>query len=200
MDVLSDVLRVVRLTSAVFFTARFSTPWSIESPPPDQLARSLRLRAESIALFHVLVEGQCWMSMEGHAPLRMEAHDVIIFPHGDPHVMSSHIGAKPRSISALLPSQPSEEIPQLDYGGGGAATRFVCGYLHCDQRFNPLIGALPTMLFVCGRDSVGQRGASEIETARRTGDVLPGVVLVEADGWLANTLLHTIEEADRMRA
>ena len=29
MDVLSDVLRVVRVTSAVFFTARFSSRWSI---------------------------------------------------------------------------------------------------------------------------------------------------------------------------
>src|SRR5262249_60468223 len=111
MDVLSDVLRVLRCAIPVFFTARFSTPCSIESPPPDQLARSLRLRAESIALFHVLVEGQCWVSTEGHAPLRMEARDVIVFPHGDAHVMSSHIGARPRPISALLPSQPSEEIP-----------------------------------------------------------------------------------------
>jgi len=191
MDVLSDVLRVVRLTSAVFFTARFSSPWSVESPPPDQLARSVKLRAESISLFHVLVEGQCWISMEGHASLRMEAHDVIIFPHGDPHVMSSHVGARPRPLSALLPSQPSEEIPQLDFGGGGEATRFVCGYLHCDQRFNPLIGALPTMLIVCGRDSAGHGEPSEGERARR-----PGVVLVDADGWLASTLLHTIEEAD----
>lgn len=196
MDVLSDVLRVVRLTSAVFFTARLSSPWSIESPPSDQLARSLRLRAESIALFHVLVEGQCWISTEGHAPLRMEARDVIIFPHGDTHVMSSHIGARPRPLSALLPSQPSEEIPQLDYGGGGEATRFVCGYLHCDQRFNPLIGALPTMLIVCGRDRAGYGEPSEAETARRPGVVMPGVVTVDADGWLASTLRHTIEEAD----
>ncbi len=191
MDVLSDVLRVVRLTSAVFFTARLSSPWSIESPPSDQLARALRLRAESIALFHVLVEGQCWISMEGYAPLKLEAHDVIIFPHGDAHVMTSHIGAKPQPISTLLPSQPAEQIPQLDYGGGGAATRFVCGYLHCDQRFNPLIGALPTMLCVCGRESAGQ---GEVKAARR-----PGVVLVEADGWLASTLRHTIEEADGAR-
>src|SRR5215467_13479637 len=132
MDVLSDVLRVVRLTSAVFFTARFSSPWSIESPPSDKLARTLRLRAESIALFHVLVEGQCWVSVEGHPPHRMEAHDVIIFPHGDPHVMGSDRTARPRPISALLPAEPTEEIPQLDYGGGGEAARFVCGYLHCD--------------------------------------------------------------------
>lgn len=194
MDVLSDVLRVVRLTSAVFFTARLSSPWSIESPPADQLARALRLRAESIALFHVLVEGQCWFSMEGHAPLRLEAGDVIIFPHGDAHVMSSHIGAKPHPIGDLLPSQSSEKMPQLDYGGGGAATRLVCGYLHCDQRFNPLIGALPSVLCVCGQDSARQSEPSEVEAARR-----PGVILADADGWLASTLRHTIEEADGTR-
>jgi len=193
MDVLSDVLRVVRLTSAVFFTARFSSPWSIESPPPDNLARTLRLRSESIALFHVLVEGQCWVSVEGYPPIRLQAHDVIIFPHGDPHVMSSHVGARPRPISALLPSEPSEEIPQLDYGGGGDATRFVCGFLHCDQRFNPLIGALPTVLCVCGR-----RGAEQSEQRQTDSAVHAAVKLVEADGWLASTLGHTIEEADGM--
>lgn len=190
MDVLSDVLRVVRLTSAVFFTARFSSPWSIESPPPHQLARSLRLRAESIALFHVLVEGECWISIEGHDPLRMEARDVIIFPHGDAHIMSSRKGAKPQPISTLMP-QPSEEIPQLDYGGGGESTRFVCGYLHCDQRFNPLIGALPTMLCVCSQDSARQSKLYEVETAKR-----PGFIVVEPDSWLAGTLRHTVEEAD----
>src|SRR5262249_12210774 len=136
---------------------------------------------------------QCWMSMEGHAPLRMEAHDVIIFPHGDPHVMSSHIGERPRPIGDLLPSQHSEEIPQLDYGGGGEATRFVCGYLHCDQRFNPLIGALPTMLCVC--DSVGNGEPSELKAAKR-----PRVALVDGERWLASTLRHTIEEADGARA
>jgi AraC-like DNA-binding protein len=90
-----------------------------------------------------------------------------------------------------LPSQPSEEIPQVDYGGGGEATRFVCGYLHCDQAFDPLIGALPTMLCVSGRDGARQRLRSEAEAAER-----PGVVLVGADGWLATTLRHTVEQAD----
>lgn len=191
MDVLSDVLRVVRLTSAVFFTARLSSPWSIESPPAGQLARALRLRAESIALFHVLVEGQCWISLEGHAPLSLEAGDVIIFPHGDAHVMSSHIGARPRPIGDLLPPQSSERMPQLDYGGGGDATRLVCGYLHCDQRFNPLIGALPAILIVCGRDRAVHDESPKVEKAQRS-----GVVTLDADGWLASTLRHTIDEAD----
>jgi AraC-like DNA-binding protein len=188
MDVLSDVLRVVRLTSAVFFTARFSSPWSVASPPPDQLARSLRLRAESVALFHVLVEGGCRVSADGHAPVLLEAGDVIIFPHGDAHVMASHAGARPLPIGSLRPSQPSEEIPQVDHGGGGEVSRLVCGYLHCDQRFNPLIGALPTMLCVRGETGAGPpRG----ETAGCS-----GAVVIDADGWLASTLRHTVEEAD----
>lgn len=190
MDVLSDVLRVVRLTSAVFFTARFSSPWSVESPPPDELARCLGLRAESIAMFHVLVEGECWVSFADRGPLKMEAGEVLIFPRGDPHVMSSHVGAKPRPIGALLPPQRSEDVPQVDFGGGGESTRFVCGYLHCDQAFNPLIGALPALMCVSGRHGAEQESRSGAEPAER-----PEVVWVNADGWLATTLRHTVEQA-----
>ena len=46
MDVLSDVLRVVRLSGAVFFTADFSSPWAIESPMPAMLAAAVAPQAE----------------------------------------------------------------------------------------------------------------------------------------------------------
>jgi YesN/AraC family two-component response regulator len=38
MDILSDVLRIVRLSGAVFFTAEFSSPWALDSPNSDLLA------------------------------------------------------------------------------------------------------------------------------------------------------------------
>ncbi|HEX6940488.1 MAG TPA: cupin domain-containing protein [Longimicrobiales bacterium] len=38
MDPLSDVLRVIRLTGAVFFTTRLAEPWCFRSPPPRELA------------------------------------------------------------------------------------------------------------------------------------------------------------------
>ena len=58
MDVLSDVLRVVRLSGAVFFTADFSSPWAIESPIPDMLASAVMPEAECVVLFHILVDGR----------------------------------------------------------------------------------------------------------------------------------------------
>ena len=36
MDVLSEVLRVVRLEGALFFNAEFSAPWCLSSAPIDR--------------------------------------------------------------------------------------------------------------------------------------------------------------------
>jgi Cupin len=94
MDVLSDVLRVVRLSGAVFFTAEFTSPWAIQSPPSDSLAAMVLPEAECVSVFHVLVEGGCWVECGELPVVQMDSGDVVIFPHGDQHEMSSHKGAK----------------------------------------------------------------------------------------------------------
>ena len=44
---------------------------------------------------------------------------------------------------------PSGGLARIVHGGGGARTKFVCGYLACDSRLcRPLLGALPRMLRV----------------------------------------------------
>ena len=87
MDVLSDVLRVVRLSGAVFFTADFSSPWAIESPIPDMLASVVMPEAECIVLFHILVEGECEVECRRHPLTLMQSGDVVVFPRGDQHTM-----------------------------------------------------------------------------------------------------------------
>src|SRR4029079_17545815 len=77
MDVLTDVLQVVRLSGAVIFVAEFSTPWVIESPSSNGLAAFIMPRAECFTIFHVLAEGTCWVKVKGEPPLRMAAGDVL---------------------------------------------------------------------------------------------------------------------------
>lgn len=191
MDPLSDVLQVVRLSGAVFFTTDFSAPWAVASPPPDQLAALLIPGADCIALFHILAEGHCWVEMENSAPLAMSQGDVVVFPMGHPHVMASQPGCRPTAIGNMLPRPPYPEMPlaEVVHGGGGDKTRFVCGFLHCDQRFNPLFESLPRLLLVrCGE------GAPALE-AVRAGD-REGVAMSSAAGtWLETTLRYTIAEA-----
>ena len=138
MDVLSDVLRVVRLSGAVFFTAEFSSPWAIASPNPERLASVVMPDAEHVVLFHILMEGECTVECAAHPPVTMDAGDVIVFPHGDPHVMRSHDIVKAVPLDAVFTPGARDALPEICHGGGGSRCRFICGYLNCDQRFNPL--------------------------------------------------------------
>ncbi len=60
MDVLSEVLRVIRLSGAVHFLGKFTEPWAFVSSSPDMLPARLEPGAESITPFHVIVSGSCW--------------------------------------------------------------------------------------------------------------------------------------------
>jgi AraC family transcriptional regulator, alkane utilization regulator len=193
MDVLSDVLHVVRLSGAVFFTAEFTSPWAVQSPPSNSLAAMILPDAECVSLFHVLVEGDCWVECRDHPPVHMESGDVVIFPHGDQHDMGSRRGGKATPIGSLLPHSRSKDLLQLSHGGGGNISRLICGYLHCDQRFNPLIGALPMMLLVRSRDDYVAVEAVAEERKR------PSNVAPAAEKWLTSTLQYTINEARSSR-
>ena len=59
MDVLSDVLHVVRLTSAKFFRFDFRSLWSVSSPTRPEMTRVLGVPEDRFLEFHVIVEGSC---------------------------------------------------------------------------------------------------------------------------------------------
>lgn len=165
-DVMSDVLRTVRLSGAIFYEVRAGTPWVTESPPGNWLVSRLLPRAQHMIAYHVVTRGRCWTSLarDDAQPLELEAGSIVLYPHGDAHVMSSAPGmrAQPNHAGYRLP-RSDETLPfYMDARDGGPeAVRVLCGFLGCDvQPFNPLIQALPRMFHVAdgaatGRDSLG---------------------------------------------
>jgi len=154
MDALSETLRVVRLVGAIFINARFTAPWCYQSPSADTAAPILEPGAERVVIFHLITEGECFVEMlEGEEPVRLTAGDVVIFPQGHAHRMCSVPGlppAKGRRLDEVLARRPR----QLAYGGGGATTRLVCGYLACDARLaRLLLAGLPPLVRVDVRGS-----------------------------------------------
>ena len=164
-DALSDVLRTVRLRGAVFYYVDGSAPWVAETPPARELIPSIMPGAEHLLEFHAVAEGACWGGIVDEPPLRLEQGDVILFPQGDGHVMSSAAGMRsPETAKAFSFLPPPPQLPsavslrgtevttaRLD-GGGRDRTVLVCGFLGLDARpFNPLLAALPRVLHVSGR-------------------------------------------------
>jgi AraC-like DNA-binding protein len=150
MDTLSEVLRAVRLTGAIFFDVHASEPWVAETPAGKAIVGAMFPGSEHLISYHVITHGQCWASVEGEAPMQLSAGDVIVLPHGDTHVLSSKPGLR-RSPNMSMYRMPADgKLPvTISVGDQGEPTRFVCGFLGCDARpYNPLLTALPRVFRV----------------------------------------------------
>ncbi len=154
MDALSQTLRVVHLVGSMFLQARFTAPWCYQSPSADLAAPLLEPQAERVVIFHLITEGECFVEMPDEPPVRLVAGDVVLFPHGDPHRMTSAPGLPPASGGAPLAEVLARRPRMLSYGGGGTATKLVCGYLACDDRLaRMLLSGLPGLLRINVRGS-----------------------------------------------
>src|SRR5919197_1493978 len=80
-DVVSDVLRAVRLTAEVFGRFELSAPWAMRVPGEDHLS------------FYVIARGGAWLELEAEGRRRpthqitLSAGDVALLPHGGTHVL-----------------------------------------------------------------------------------------------------------------
>lgn len=149
MDALSDVLRQVRLTGAVFLHGELSAPWGVGASSAAETATALMPGAEHLVYYHLITEGTCVARLVGTDPLPLAAGEVVLFPHGDPHVMASAPDVTAVPAWEVYAPPPPGEVVGLRCGGGGTVTRLVCGFLACEKGpCNPLLDSLPPMLRV----------------------------------------------------
>jgi len=152
-DILSVVLRAVRLSGSFLFRAEFSSPFCCAAPDSRLVAPLLVPGAKSLIFFHVVTEGRCVAEVEKHEPMVLGPGDVIALPYGDAHAIGNPAGAAPTPMSKLLPPPPWPEPPMVVHGGGGEVTRILCGFLSCDDAlFSPVLTNLPRVLCVRGRE------------------------------------------------
>lgn len=158
MDVLSEVLRGVRLSGALYFEVNAAHPWVALTPSMRDIGAAMMPGAEHVIPFHIMVAGHAWARPEDRSlpPVSVDSGDVLMFPYGASHVISSDgktWDSPPADLDFYF-STAAKNTPftLLNIGGGGESAKFVCGYLGCDASpFNPLLGALPKMIVVKGQ-------------------------------------------------
>jgi AraC-like DNA-binding protein len=176
MDVLSEVLKVVKLDGAVFYNAEFSSPWSVRSPPSRVLASYLAPGAGHVIIYHLLTEGRGFARLEDGEPVALESGDIVIFPHGDAHIMDSGDRVKTVDLGKELERVLSQGLRVARMGGGGEVTKYVCGYMACEPRLaQVLLAGLPPLFKVNIRNDASGR-------------------------WLENSIRFSVVEADAARA
>lgn len=157
MDALSELLRVVKLSGAMFFNAQCSAPWCLRSPPSRMFNRYVASPSSHVIEFHLIAEGRGYVRV-GEETTPLAAGDIVMMPHGDAHYMGNGFGSEPIDGEARLSEVMRGELGLEHFGGGGERTQLVCGYLVCDARLiQPVLTGLPRVVRVNIRaDSSGE--------------------------------------------
>jgi AraC-like DNA-binding protein len=172
VDAFSQILSGVKLNGAVFFSAEFSAPWGFSAPASNTIAATVAPGAAHLVLYHLVIEGGALIELANGQFLELAPGDVVIFPHGDAHHMSSGKGAtRPFPNYGINAKIRSRDLSPLRAGGAGETSRFVCGYMTCDPCLSrPLLNGLPPVFKV------------NIRTDR-------------SGHWLESSIMHLVEEA-----
>jgi len=153
MDPLSQILRVIRLDSAIYLNGEFSEPWCMASPESRALAPMLSPGAEKVIIYHLLSEGRAIVHLHDGVRVALSAGDLIAFPHGHSHSIGAGTWVTPVDAAQALPSVLERGLETISLGGGGLKSRFICGYLVCDPQISQaFLGGLPPFIHVNIRD------------------------------------------------
>jgi len=176
MDVLSEVLKVVKLQGALFFNGEFSAPWRVRAGDScRKMAPLLAPGAGHVILYHLLTEGRARVRLDDGSHLDMSAGDIVIFPHGDPHTIENGAATEMMDYSRALADVLAQGLKVYRRGGGGEVTKFVCGFMACDPDLSKVfLNGLPTLFKV----NVRQDGAGR---------------------WLENSIRFSVDEAPGYR-
>src|SRR5262249_44421530 len=153
MDVLSEVLKVVKLQGAMFYNAEFSAPWSLRSPASRTVAPYLVPGAEHLIIYHLLTEGSAAVRLDDGEQIVLGAGEIVVFPHGDPHIIENGLPSQTVDLAPELARIAGQGLKLTRLGGGGELTRFICGFMAWEPRLSQVfLSGLPPLFKVRIRD------------------------------------------------
>ena len=182
MDALSDVLRVVGLTGGVFIDAEFTAPWWVAGQVAPELCRPFMAQPAHVVSFHYVVEGAFEIRVDGGPTRRVVAGEAVMMPRNDFHEFGDPVSVAAVGMDQLMQPADTLGIARVVYGGGGARTRLVCGFMGGNEQLHPLLASLPPVMLV---DVAGLPGGEWIGStfnyaAHTLGDGQPGAASVLA--------------------
>lgn len=164
------------MTGAIFADAVCTAPWGFAVPAMARFTHVLAPGAERVVGYHLVTEGKAVVGLEGTPDVPVEAGDIVIIPHGDPHTVINGAPSKLIDSGAALGRWMVGDVNTMRIGGGGGeVTRFVCGYFGCERHAARLfLSGLPRLMKINVRsDAAGQ--------------------------WLESSICHLLGEATSVR-
>lgn len=140
MDVLTDVLRTVRLQNKCYGRLELTAPWGMEvggSDPPT-------------FHFYAILRGNGWLQVDGsRQAVPLAGGDLVLLPKGGRHLLRDEPGTRAVTLKQLLAGRVKTPGSVLRHGGGGAPSSIVCGHFTFEGGgSSALLQGLPPLIHV----------------------------------------------------
>ncbi|PAJ76239.1 hypothetical protein CJF42_00670 [Pseudoalteromonas sp. NBT06-2] len=135
MDVLGEILRVVRLKGSVYFNECFGTSWGMS------VAESGK------CIFHIVVKGEAWLKINSISEVRRLAEgDIVLFPTGASHTISDTVNSECIPAEKVIDAYQNK-IPL--FIGPDEKNTIVCGYVEFSRFLShPFLKQLPDLIHI----------------------------------------------------
>ncbi|MFE0644142.1 AraC family transcriptional regulator [Streptomyces sp. NPDC058877] len=118
-DLLSELLKPLRLTGVFDSRWHVRAPWVIECDAEP-----------GCAVLRYVVQGHCWITADGEAPVELHAGDLVVFPTGTAHRLSDRPERRGVPLRAVLPERHPGTSGEIVIEGTGPESRLLCAGLH----------------------------------------------------------------------
>lgn len=139
MDALADVLRTIRLKTTTYFCTDFHAPWG------------MNVGQRKDGLFHVVVEGDCWLKLEhSETVIHLQEGDIVAFPTGGAHWISDQSHSRVLPGPSVVEQILAGDNPFAVQGQEEAkAITLMCGSFDYDSSINhPFLKDLPCFIHI----------------------------------------------------
>jgi AraC-like DNA-binding protein len=136
IDVLSEVLTLIRLRGELVYTAFLGEPWGLQFQPGP-------------AHFHFIETGQVWVTPIGEKPTLVDQGDLVLLPLGKGHVITDALGSPAEHIGLVAAEHFDRNELVLRHGGDGPVSQLVGGFFSFEGSPLPAImSALPPLIHI----------------------------------------------------
>lgn len=150
MDPITDIFGTLHVAAVVHSRLEATAPWGLmrEAHIEEKVTPSgKRISPTELAHFGMVSRGNCWLSVEGIAdPIPLTGGDCFLLAPRTSFVLRDQPKTRPRSFCEVAPKHNTNVA---HYGGGGAPTTIISGFLSFDSAsLKPITQLLPSLILV----------------------------------------------------
>jgi AraC-like DNA-binding protein len=141
MDILTEVLGLLRLQNVVYGRLELSAPWGLQFP-----------HQAGHVPFYIVARGSCVLALDGHPGLALSAGDMAFLPHCGKHSLRNASGSKLIAAEKVFTACFEQDGPNIiRHGGGGVETLLLGGLFRFESgAFEPFVRSLPAVIHLKG--------------------------------------------------